>query len=128
MYRPHGYVKVFSLDSDRCEEEDTVRCNHHQAIGFVQPSGLVLWPGLHETCRQIKHVDSVTGAVSWRRHPMPQEQYTCRLCYQPICPRCANLPCRHFEAWLSEVEATAGLRRLTLEQMEEQAHRAGLHL
>jgi hypothetical protein len=104
MLRPHGYVRIFSLDSDRAIEEDSVKCNHHQAIGFVQPSGLVLWP-------QIS--------------PAPQEQYTCRLCYKPICPRCANLPCRHYEKWLEKVEAGNGLRRLNLERMEERAWQLG---
>jgi hypothetical protein len=98
MLRAHGYVRIFSLDSDHVIEEDTVKCCHHQAVGFVQPGGLILWP-------QVS--------------PVPQEQYTCRLCHQPICPRCANLPCRHYEKWLERVESNAGMIRLNLERMEE---------
>jgi hypothetical protein len=107
MLRPHGYVRIFSLDSDRVEEEDAVKCNHHQAVGFVQPGGQILWPMLKET---------------WRNgRPVPQEQYTCRLCYQPICPRCANLPCRHYEKWLEAVERRAGMVAINRERMEERA-------
>ena|SRR5215467_16000536 len=100
--RPHGYHRIEG-GPEGLIQEDTVKCNHHQAIGFVQSNGLVLWP-------QIS--------------PVPQEQFTCRQCYEPICPRCANLPCRHFEKWLERVERTAAMRRVHLEQMEELAYRA----
>jgi hypothetical protein len=112
LNKPHGYHRVFSLDSDRAIEEDTVKCNHHQAIGFVQPNGMILWPTLRETY----------GHNSGQ--PIPQEQYTCRLCYEPICPRCANLPCRHYEKWLEEVEGKAGMVALNRERLEELAYRA----
>lgn len=102
MIRAHGYSRIEG-GPEGLLEEDTIKCLHCQMVGFVQRRGMVLWP---------------------RLHPGPQEMFTCRQCYSPICPRCANLPCRHFEKWLEAVEAKNGLRRLTLEKMEEMAHRA----
>ena len=63
--------------------------------------------------------------VLWPQiHPLPQDQYTCRQCYSPICPSCANRPCRHFEKWLEAIEGRAGLWRSTLERLAELAQMA----
>jgi hypothetical protein len=102
MYRPHGYCRIEG-GPEGLVEEDTVKCNHHQAIGFVQPGGKILWPQLS---------------------PVPQEMFTCRQCYEPICPSCANKPCRHFEKWLEAVEAKAGMVALNRERLAEEAWRA----
>lgn len=97
----HGYNRIDGGPEGRIEE-DTVKCNHCQAIGFIQSDKSALWPQFAQA---------------------PQEQFTCRQCYEPICPRCANLPCRHFEKWLEKVESKAGLYRLILERMEERAYK-----
>lgn len=101
MLRPHGYSRIEG-GPEGLVEEDTIKCLHCQRIGFVQRRGMVLWPQLH---------------------PQPQEMFTCRQCYSPICSSCANLPCRHFEKWLEAVEARNGMVRLNLEKMEEMAYR-----
>ena len=97
MLRPHGYNRIEG-GPEGLVEEDTVKCNHHQAIGFVQPGGKVLWP-------QIS--------------PVPQEQFTCKQCYMPICPSCANFPCRHFEKWLETVERKGEALRDRLLEMRD---------
>jgi hypothetical protein len=102
MLRPHGYSRIEG-GPDGLIEEDTVRCQHCQRIGFVQRRGMVLWPQLS---------------------PAAQEMFTCRQCYVPICPSCANKPCRHFEKWLEQVEAKAGMVALNRERLAEQAWRA----
>lgn len=102
MLRPHGYSRLEG-GPEGLVEEDTVRCVHCQKIGFVQRAGKVLWPQIH---------------------PLPQDQYTCRQCYSPICPSCANSPCRHFEKWLEAMESKSGLVRSRLDQLAELAHRA----
>jgi hypothetical protein len=97
--RTHGYSRIEG-GPEGLIGEDTIKCQHCQRIGFVQRRGMVLWPQLSSVA---------------------QEQYTCRQCYVPICPSCANKPCRHFEKWLEQVEASAGASRLHLERMEERA-------
>jgi|HubBroStandDraft_2_1064218.scaffolds.fasta_scaffold387015_1 hypothetical protein len=102
MLRPHGYNRIEG-GPEGLIEEDTVRCVHNQEIGFVQPGGLILWPQFS---------------------PIPQEQYTCRQCYSPICPGCANKPCRHFEKWLERMESKSGAIRSNLDRLAEIADKA----
>jgi hypothetical protein len=102
MLRPHGYNRIEG-GPEGLIEEDTIRCQHCQRIGFAQRRGMVLWPQLS---------------------PTPQEMFTCRQCYVPICPACANKPCRHFEKWLEAVERRAGMVAINRERMEERAWRS----
>lgn len=102
MLSPHGYFRIEG-GPEGLIEEDTVKCQHCQKIGFVQ-RGKVLWPQIH---------------------PQPQDQFTCRQCYAPICPSCANKPCRHFEKWLEGMEAKSGLIRSNFERLQELAYKAG---
>jgi hypothetical protein len=102
MLRPHGYSRIEG-GPEGLVEEDTIKCQHCQQIGFVQRRGMVLWPQLS---------------------PAPQEMFTCRQCYVPICPSCANKPCRHFEKWLEAVERRAGMVAINRERMEERAWRS----
>ncbi|HEY1410779.1 MAG TPA: hypothetical protein VGF36_01500 [Rhodopila sp.] len=107
LRKPHGYNRIQG-GPEGLVEENTVRCQHCQKIGFVQPGwNTVLWP-------QIS--------------PVPLDFYTCRQCHDAICPSCANKPCRHFEKWLEQVEAQNGLRRINLERMEERAYQCQHHL
>ncbi len=53
-----------------------------------------------------------------------RDQFTCKQCYEPICPSCANHPCRHYEKWLEKMERGAGVVRVRLEQLEELAQKA----
>lgn len=86
--RSHGYLRVEG-GPEGLVEEDAVKCNHCQKIGFIS-RGKVSWPQID---------------------PEPQDHYMCRQCYEPICPACANLPCRHFEKWLEMMERNAGVLR-----------------
>ena len=102
MLRPHGYNRIEG-GPEGLVEEDTVKCVHCQKIGFVQSGGKVLWP-------------QIIG--------QPQDQYTCRMCYAPICPACANRPCNHFEKWLEKMERNGGVVRSRLDRLAEMADRA----
>lgn len=101
MRNAHGYLRIEG-GPEGLVEEDTVKCNHCQKIGFVS-RGKVSWPQLS---------------------PAPQDQFTCRQCYEPICPSCANRSCRHFEKWLEKMERGSGVVRARLEQLEELARKA----
>ena len=46
-------------------------------------------------CVHCQHVIKVSGG----------DFFTCRSCYAPICPDCANKPCDHFEKKLARYEA-----------------------
>jgi hypothetical protein len=88
MRRPHGYSRIEG-GAEGLVEEDTVRCQHCQKVGFVQFGSLtVLWPKIS---------------------PVPLDFFTCKMCYEAICPICANLPCDHFEKKLERIERNAGI-------------------
>jgi hypothetical protein len=96
----HGYLRIEG-GPEGLVEEDAVKCNHCQAIGFIS-RGKVTWPNL----------------------PAPQDQFTCKQCYEPICARCAKRSCRHFEKWLEQMEKGAGVITARLAQIEELAYKA----
>jgi hypothetical protein len=101
MRNPHGYLRIEG-GPEGLVEEDTVKCNHCQNTGFAS-RGKVSWPSLS---------------------PAPQDHFTCKQCYDEICPRCSNLPCRHFEKWLEKMEKNAGVITSRLTQFEELAYKA----
>ena len=110
MLRPHGYNRIEG-GPEGLLEEDTVKCNHRQHIGFVQPGGRIFWPHITTLPQGI-----TTGVVP---RDYTFEQFTCRQCYAPICPYCANLPCMHFEKWLEEVERKGEALHDRLLEMQE---------
>lgn len=115
MLRPHGYCRIDG-GLEGLIEEDTIKCQHCQKIGFMQMGGRVFWP----------QITPPTPGATTARVPRgsTHEQYMCRQCYDPICPSCANKPCRHFEKWLEKVEAQGGMIRLNRERLQELAYKA----
>lgn len=101
MRNPHGYLRIEG-GPEGLVEEDTVKCNHCQKIGYAVMN-MVSWPQLS---------------------PVLQDHFTCRQCYSPICAGCANLPCRHFEKWLEKMERGSGIIASRLAQLEELAYKA----
>jgi hypothetical protein len=101
MRNAHGYLRIEG-GPEGLVEEDTVKCNHCQATGFAS-RGKVSWPHLS---------------------PAPQDHFTCKQCFEPICASCANRSCRHFEKWLEAVEKQNGMVRSRLDRMQELAHKA----
>lgn len=78
---------------------DTYSCIHCQAIHEIDPS-----------------------------NRDPNAVQICRSCYGRICPRCANLPCEHWEAKLERFEHQHGLDHDRLLNMLGEAERAAARL
>lgn len=73
------------------------------------------------TCVHCQHVCEVEPG----KNP---SDFTCRACYQPVCPACLNKPCDHFEKKLDRAEATdVWLRERFGEKLERAKSQSEFH-
>lgn len=82
VLKPNGYAFIVDPDSPQITEYDTLACAH---------------------CGGHWHIIKGT--------PVDQTGGFCRMCYKPVCPKCAGGDCRPFEKWLEAEEKKDYIKR-----------------